>query len=107
MGDRSNRTGDSALTVEDDVTVVLHKVARNGSDSGDDHDEFGGQGERSAERICLQRDHDAGDAGGAREAGGDRSPQDNQRTRLCPWAFCVRGEPASPPEGRGAAQPQS
>ncbi|TNN03852.1 hypothetical protein fugu_000881 [Takifugu bimaculatus] len=54
MGDRSNRTEDSAVTVEDDITVVLHKVARNGSDSGDDHDEPE-QGERSAERIHLQR----------------------------------------------------
>lgn len=112
MGDPSNRTEDSTVTVEDDVTVVLHKVARNGSDSGDDHDEFGGQGERSAERLHLQRreprDHDAGDAGRTRgEAGGNHSPEDNQRKRLCPRAFCIRGEPASPPEGRGATKLKS
>lgn len=111
MGDRSNRTEDSAVTVEDDITVVLHKVAQNGSDSGDDHDEPE-QGERRAERIHLQRreprDHDAGDAGRARgEAGGNHSPEDNQRKRLCPRAFCVRGEPASPPEGRGATKLKS
>ncbi|XP_003961628.1 solute carrier family 35 member G1 isoform X2 [Takifugu rubripes] len=103
MGDRSNRTEDSAVTVEDDITVVLHKVARNGSDSGDDHDEPE-QGERSAERIHLQRreprDHDAGDAGRTSgEAGGNHSPEDNRRKILCPRALCVRGEPASPPEG--------
>lgn len=111
MGDRSNRTEDSAVTVEDDITVVLHKVARNGSDSGgDDHDEPE-QGERSAERIHLQRreqrEHDAGDAGRTRrEARGDRSPEDNRRKRLCPRAFCV-GEPAPPPEGRGATKLES
>lgn len=110
MGDRSNRTEDSAVTVEDDITVVLHKVARNGSDSGDDHDEPE-QGERSEERIHLQlreqRERDAGDAGRTRgEARGDRSPEDNRGKRLCPRAFCV-GEPAPPPEGRGATKLES
>lgn len=112
MGDRSNRTEDSTLAEEDDITVVSHKVAPNGSDSGDDHDELGGQGERTAERIHLQRresgDRDDDDAGRTRrEAGGDRSPEDQQRKRLCPPGCCARGEPASPPEGRGATQHQS
>lgn len=110
MGDRSNSTQDRALTVEDDLTVVLHKVGRNGSDSFDDHDECGGQGERSTERIHLQRreshEHDGGDAWRTRrEAGGDHSPEDKQRKGpCCPRAFCVRGESATPHEGRGDTQ---
>lgn len=104
MGDRSNSTQERALTVEDDITVVLHKGTRKGSDSGDDHDERGGQGERTAERIHLQRresrEHDAADAGGTRRSsGGDHSPEDSRRKRLCPRTLCVRGEPASPREG--------
>lgn len=106
MGDRSNSTQDRALTEEDDITIVLHKVARNSSDSSDDHDERGGQGEQTAERIHLQRreshEHDDGDAGRTRrEAGGDYSPEDKQRKRLC----CPH--PASPHEGRGATQHKS
>lgn len=112
MVHRSSTTEDSALAEEDDITVVSHKVAPNGSDSGDDHDELGGQGERTAERIHLQRresgDRDDGVAGKtSREAGGDRSLEDQKRKRLCPRGFCARGEPASPPEGSGATQHQS
>lgn len=112
MGDRSNSTQDRALSVEDDITVVLHKVTRKGSDSGDVHDECGGQGERAAERIHLQRresrEHDAGDARTTRRAsGGDHSPEDSQRKRLCPRTLCVRGEPASPREGTRAARNKS
>lgn len=112
MGGRSSRTEDSALAEEDDITVVPHKVAPNGSDSGGDHDELGGQGERTAERIHLQRresgDRDGGDAGRTRgEAGGDRSPEDQKGKRLCPRGFCASDEPASPPEGSGATQHKS
>lgn len=113
MGDRSNSIQDRALTVEDDITVVFHKVARNSSDSSDDHDECGGQSEQTTEGIHLQRreshEQDDGDAGRTRgEAGGDCSPEDKRRKRpCCPPAFCVRDEPASPHEGRGATQHKS
>lgn len=113
MGDRSNSAQDRTLTGEDDITVVLHKVARNSSDSCDDHDECDGQSEWSAERIHLQRreshEHDDGDAGRARsEAVNDYSPEDKQRKRpCCPRAFCIKGEPASPHEGRAATQHKS
>lgn len=113
MGDRSNSTQDRAFTEEDDITIVLHKVARNSSDSGDDHDECGGQGEHTAERIHLQRlesrEHDNSDAGSPRrDSGGDYCPEDKQKRKTCwPRTFCVRGEPASPYEGRGATQHKS
>lgn len=113
MGDRSKSTQERALTVEDDITVVLHTVDRNSSNSDDDHDECGGQGERTAERIHLQRreshEHDDGDAEKTkREAEGDHAPEDKQGKRLCcPRAFCVRGKPTFPREGRGVTQHNS
>lgn len=104
MGDRSNSTQqDRALTLEDDITVVLQKVSRNSSDSDGDHNE----GELTAERIHL-REHDDADAEGTRrEADGD-SLSDERRTRpCCPRVFHVRGEPASAHEGSTSTQNES
>ncbi|CAG12624.1 unnamed protein product [Tetraodon nigroviridis] len=101
MGDRSNSTQDRALTVEDDITVVLQKVSHSGSDSDDD------QGERTAARIHLQRreshEHDDGDAGGTRAEADD---QRRKRPR-CPPGLRVRGDSASAREGRRATHQES
>lgn len=97
------------MTVEDDITVVFHKVDSHGFDDGGDgdHDE---EDERAAERIHLRAncrvswERDGGDAEGTEEAtaaaaatagGSERSPEGGEGNALCPPAFCVRGEPAS------------
>ncbi|XP_035514514.1 solute carrier family 35 member G1 [Morone saxatilis] len=101
MGDCNHCTHERALSVEDDVTVVFHKVDSHGSNSGsDDHDECG-KDERTAERIHLQSncrvscDYD-GDAEETEEARGrEHPPEGSERNALCPPAFCVRSEPAT------------
>lgn len=106
MGDCNHCTHERALTVEDDITVVFHKVDSHGLNSGggdhDDDDECGDD-ERTAERIHLRGncrvscEHDGGDAEGTEEAtgGSDNSPEGSEKNALCPPAFCVRSEPAS------------
>lgn len=106
MGDCHHTTHERALTSEDDITVVFHKVDSHGiNSSGGDHDECGVDDERAAERIHLRSncrvscDYDDDDDDDARETeterGGEHSPEDCERKRLCPPAFCVRSKPAS------------
>ncbi|XP_074518715.1 solute carrier family 35 member G1 [Halichoeres trimaculatus] len=101
MGDCNNCTHERALTVEDDITVVFHKVDSHGRNSVDEHDESGDD-ERTAERIYLRnnsRIHDE-DAGQREEARGSENSleggeEEKRKNTLCPPAFCVRSESAS------------
>ncbi|KAM6963849.1 solute carrier family 35 member G1 [Tautogolabrus adspersus] len=101
MGDCNNCTHERALTVEDDITVVFHKVESHGRNSGDDHDESGDD-ERTTERIHLRNnchgyDEDAEEK--EKERGSENSQEDGKKKKtLCPLAFCVRNEPASQEE---------
>ncbi|CAJ1081048.1 solute carrier family 35 member G1 [Xyrichtys novacula] len=102
MGDCNNCTQERALTVEDDITVVFHKVDGHGRSSVDEHDDSG-EDERTAERIhlrsnCRGYDEDAEEKGEAsRSQNSQEGCEEEKRKRntLCPPAFCVRGEPAS------------
>lgn len=104
MGDCNHCTHERALSVEDDITVVFHKVDSHGKNSGggaDDHDECGDD-ERTAERIHLQSncrvscDYDDEDGVEEEEArGSENSPEGSEKKTLCPPAFCVRSKPAS------------
>lgn len=97
MGDCNHCTHERALSAEDDITVVFHKVDSDshGTNSGGDDDD------RAAERIHLRSncrvpcgyDDDAPET--EEERGSDNSPEDSGTERLCPRAFCVRGEPAT------------
>lgn len=115
MGDCNHCTHERALTVEDDITVVFHKVDSHGygnDDGDDDHDgdeERGGGGgdedERAAERIHLRAncrvscERDGGDAEETEEdattGGSENSPEGGEGSALCPPAFCVRRQPLS------------
>ncbi|XP_023281822.1 solute carrier family 35 member G1 [Seriola lalandi dorsalis] len=105
MGDCNHCTHERALSVEDDITVVFHKVDSHGKNSdGDDHDECGDD-ERTAERVHLQRNchvlchygEDAEERGEAR--GSEDSQEGSEKKTLCPPAFCVRNKPASSRDG--------
>ncbi|XP_041671418.1 solute carrier family 35 member G1 [Cheilinus undulatus] len=96
MGDCNNCTHERALTVEDDITVVFHKVDSH----GDDHEESGDD-EGTAERIhlrsnCRGNDDDAQEK---EEEGGSETSQEGgeekKKKTLCPPTFCIRGKPAS------------
>lgn len=98
MGD-SNHT---ALTAEDDITVVFRTADSHRADSDGDHDECGDHDERTAERIHLRSscrvscDCGDGDARGTQnDVGGEPSPGDGERNRLCPGACCVRSKATS------------
>ncbi|XP_070783664.1 solute carrier family 35 member G1 [Enoplosus armatus] len=98
MGDCNHCTHERALSVEDDITVVFHKVDSHGTNRGDDHDECGDD-ERAAERIHLQSscrvacDYYEDDA--EEEARGrENSPEGSEKKTRCPRAFCVGSEPA-------------
>ncbi|KAK5850868.1 hypothetical protein PBY51_001707 [Eleginops maclovinus] len=93
MGDWNHCERERALSIEDGVTVVFHKVdshgtnnSGNGDDSGDD--------ERTTATIHLQNnchvscDYEDGDAEEAKGRG--NSPEGSARKSLCPTAFCVR-----------------
>lgn len=101
MGDRNQSAHERALSVEDDITVVFHKVDSHGTNSDDDHDECGDD-ERTAERVHLQKDcrvscEQDGDARETEEERGrEISPESGEEERrLCPPAFCVSSKPAS------------
>lgn len=100
MGDCDHRAHQRALSVEDGVTVVFHKVDSHGTNSGDDdHDDGGGDDERTAERIHLRNNRrvSSGDDADADETtGSDNSAADSGKRTLCPPAFCVRSRLASP-----------
>ncbi|XP_029311573.1 solute carrier family 35 member G1 isoform X2 [Cottoperca gobio] len=96
MGDWNNCARERALSTEDGVTVVFHKV-----DSHDDDDESGDD-KRTTARIHFQRnchvlrddnDDDDDDAENAR--GSENSPESGKKKTLCPPRFCVTGKPAS------------
>ncbi|XP_044034735.1 solute carrier family 35 member G1 [Siniperca chuatsi] len=97
MGDCNHCTHERALSVEDDITVVFHKVESHGINRGEDHDECGDD-ERTSERIHLQTncrvacDYDD-DEEEARGSG--NSLEGSEKKTLCSPAFCVRSEPAS------------
>nr|XP_046233139.1 solute carrier family 35 member G1 [Scatophagus argus] len=116
MGDRNHTTHDRTLSVEDDITVVFHKVDSHGINSGGDHDEHD---ERTAERIHLKsscrvscRDDDDDDDGDddAQETeearGSENSRESMTKKRLCPSAFCVRGKPAAQEESAHEEKPK-
>ncbi|XP_076615281.1 solute carrier family 35 member G1 isoform X1 [Chaetodon auriga] len=103
MGDCNHCTHERALSVEDDITVVFHKVdsdSHGTNSGGDDHDECGDD-DRTAERIHLRGncrvscgyDDDAPDTEEGR--GSENSTEDSGKNRLCPPAFCVRSKPAT------------
>ncbi|XP_020498415.1 solute carrier family 35 member G1 [Labrus bergylta] len=108
MGDCNNCTHERALTVEDDITVVFHKVDNHGRNGGGDDDDHGesGDDERTTETIHLRsncRGYDDDDAAAAEEEkeeeeeerGSENSQEGSKKKkRLCPPAFCVRNEPA-------------
>lgn len=113
MGDCNHCAHERALSVEDDITVVFHKVDTHGTNSGDDHDDVCGGGdddERTAERIHLQNNCrvacDYGDDAEEEARGSEDSPEGSERKTLCPPTFCVGSEPVSREEsareGRGA-----
>ncbi|KAM9837937.1 solute carrier family 35 member G1 [Aulostomus maculatus] len=85
MGDCNHCTHQRALTAEDHVTVVFHKVDSHGENSGD-HDECSDD-ERTEERTYLQKEEE--------ERGSDESPSASPKKTLCPPAFCVTRDPAS------------
>ncbi|XP_070707373.1 solute carrier family 35 member G1 [Pempheris klunzingeri] len=108
MGDCNRSTVERALTAEDDITVVFHKVDSHGMNGGDDHDERGEEDERTAERIHLRRNcgvnvNDDDDEEEREEEeeemekgrGRENSPEGSEKKTLCPPAFCVRGKPTS------------
>ncbi|XP_071317928.1 solute carrier family 35 member G1 [Trachinotus anak] len=116
MGDCNHCTHERALSVEDDITVVFHKVDSHGKGSGgDDHhhhhhhhhrDECGDDDEQAAERLHLQGNCHVScgygeDAEGKEEArGSDGSQEGGEEKTWCPPALCVRSKPASPRGGR-------
>ncbi|KAM7370795.1 hypothetical protein PAMP_010316 [Pampus punctatissimus] len=95
MGDCNHCTHERALTVNDDVTVVFHKVDSHGDNSDHVDDE------RTAERVHLRSNSHLSskcedDAEEREEAkGSDSSPEGSEKKTLCLPAFCVRSEPAS------------
>ncbi|XP_038591521.1 solute carrier family 35 member G1 [Micropterus salmoides] len=102
MGDCNHCAHERALSVEDDITVVFHKVDTHGTNSGDDHDDVCGGGdddERTAERIHLQNNCrvacDYGDDAEEEARGSEDSPEGSERKTLCPPTFCVGSEPVS------------
>lgn len=105
MGDCNHSTQGRALTVEDDITVVFHKVASHDTDSRGNHDDCAEPDERTAERVRLQSresyDCDDSDAPETKtETGEEHSQDSSEKKTLCPSAFCGRRKPASPLEGR-------
>ncbi|XP_034414257.1 solute carrier family 35 member G1 isoform X1 [Cyclopterus lumpus] len=90
MADRNHCARDRALSLEDGVTVVFHKVDSHGTNSGDDDDDD--EDERTAARIRVSCDR-IDDAEEAR--GGERSPEGSERKTLCPPTFCVRSRRAA------------
>ncbi|XP_040885536.1 solute carrier family 35 member G1 [Toxotes jaculatrix] len=100
MGDCNHCTYERPLSVEDDITVVFHKVDSHGTNSGDDHGECGDD-ERAAERIHLRSkchvscgyDDDAEEKQEARRS--EDSLEGSEKKTLCPPAFCVRSKTAS------------
>ncbi|XP_033467460.1 solute carrier family 35 member G1 [Epinephelus lanceolatus] len=103
MGDCNHCTPGRALSVEDGVTVVFHKVdshSTNCNDDRDDDDDDNGDDERTTERIHLQSncrvswENDCDAAEG--EAGGrEDSPEGSEEKTLCPLVCCVRSGLAS------------
>ncbi|KAG7506631.1 solute carrier family 35 member G1 [Solea senegalensis] len=95
MGDCNTSTDERAPSVEDDITVVFHKVVNHGRNNGHDHDdnECG-----DAERVLLRGNcrgddvEEGDDAEGKEEASGseDLLEGGKKKTLLCPPAFCVR-----------------
>ncbi|XP_060884007.1 solute carrier family 35 member G1 [Labrus mixtus] len=105
MGDCNNCTHERALAVEDDITVVFHKVDSHGRNSGDDDHGESGDDERTTETIHLRsncRGYDDDDAAAEEakkeeeeERGSENSQEGSKKKNwLCPPAFCVRNEPA-------------
>uniref|UniRef100_A0A3Q3RCC9 Solute carrier family 35 member G1 n=1 Tax=Monopterus albus TaxID=43700 RepID=A0A3Q3RCC9_MONAL len=108
MGSSNRCTGElRSLSVEDDITVVFHKVDSHGRNSGDDHDKCGDD-ERTTEKVRLQSfcrvscssDDDDGEKEKAR--GSRNLPEGSEKKTLCLPAFCVRTKPE--PGGGGAPQ---
>jgi len=94
MADRNHCARERALSLEDGVTVVFHKVDSHGTNSGGGDDD---EDEHTAARIRLSYDY-SDDAEEAR--GGERSPEGGERRTLCPPPCCVRSSGlASAPDG--------
>ncbi|KAJ4940141.1 hypothetical protein JOQ06_026450 [Pogonophryne albipinna] len=96
MGDWNHCERERALSIEDGVTVVFHKVDSHATINSDDDDDSGDD-ERTTATIHLQSnchvscDYEDGDAEEART----NSPEGITKKTLCLPAFCVRGKLAS------------
>ncbi|KAK5905972.1 hypothetical protein CgunFtcFv8_001876 [Champsocephalus gunnari] len=96
MGDWNHCERERALSIEDGVTVVFHKVDSHATINSDDDDDSGDD-ERTTATIHLQSnchvscDYEDGDAEEARA----NSPEGITKKTLCPPTFCVRGKLAS------------
>ncbi|XP_041828992.1 solute carrier family 35 member G1 [Melanotaenia boesemani] len=102
MGDCNHCTHDRALTVEDDVAVLFHKVVSHDKQSCHEHEDELGSDERTEERVHLRSNSlhvdDAEDNGEARRR--ENSLESSEKETLCLPALCVRSRHASSPEGR-------
>ncbi|XP_056285098.1 solute carrier family 35 member G1 [Pseudoliparis swirei] len=99
MADRNHCARERALSLEDGVTVVFHKVDSHGTNSGGGDDD---EDEHTAARIRLSYDY-SDDAEEAR--GGERSPEGGERRTLCPPPCCVRSSGlASAPDGNADSE---
>lgn len=92
MADRNHCAHERALSLEDGVTVVFHKVDSHGTNGGGDDDDESDEDERTAARVHLQSNCrvscDCSDDAEEARGGGERKT-------LCPPAFCVRSSLAA------------
>ncbi|XP_077407739.1 solute carrier family 35 member G1 [Vanacampus margaritifer] len=102
MADRDHCPPESALAAPEHVTVVFHKVASHGENSGSDDGRWCGDHEPSKERTRLRlwQDHD-GDAE-EEETTDSKLPEGGELETLCPPASCVSRKAAS--AGQSASQ---
>ncbi|KAI9514188.1 hypothetical protein NQZ68_035215 [Dissostichus eleginoides] len=97
MGDWNHCERERALSIEDGVTVVFHKVDSHATNNSDDVEDDSGDDERTTATIHLQSnchvscDYEDGDAEEARV----NLPEGSTKKTLCPPSFCVRGKLAS------------
>uniref|UniRef100_UPI003AB0AAB2 solute carrier family 35 member G1 n=1 Tax=Centroberyx gerrardi TaxID=166262 RepID=UPI003AB0AAB2 len=111
--DCNHSTDQRVLSVQDDITVVFHKVGNHDDDDGgggyyDDDDKCGGDDERAAERIHLQSNSHVSCDNDAEEKvrGRTKSPDGSEKKTLCPPAFCLGGNKPTAQGGSALTAPE-
>ncbi|KAM4524702.1 solute carrier family 35 member G1 [Odontesthes bonariensis] len=100
MDDRNHCAHERALTVEDDVTVVFHKVVSQDNQSRYGEEDERGNDERTEERIHLRTNClDDGEDEGEKRRRSENAQEGSEEETLCLPAFCVKSKPASSREG--------